>query len=155
MFETDFNRLFRYLDRLSGDPDLAADIAQDAFVRLYQRGDLPDAPQAWLITVAMNLFRNEKSMRARRGRLLTVSRAEFAHSDAPRSAALDAESDESRRKVRTAVDGLPERERRLLLLSAEGYSYRDIATALELNEGSVGTLLARARDAFRANYGTP
>ena len=39
------------------------------------------------------------------------------------------------------------------LLQAEGYSYRDIAAALELNEGSVGTLLARARRAFLAAYG--
>ena len=155
LFDAEFRRLFRFLDRLCGDPDLAADIAQDAFVKLYQRGKLPDAPEAWLVTVAMNLFRNEKSTRARRGRLLTVSRATFAHSDAAPATEYTVESDETRRRVRTVIDGLPERERRLLLLSAEGYSYRDIATALELNEGSVGTLLARARDAFRASYGTP
>jgi len=46
----------------------------------------------------------------------------------------------------------PERERRLLLLRSEGFSYRDIAAALELNEASVGTLLARARTAFREIY---
>jgi DNA-directed RNA polymerase specialized sigma24 family protein len=40
-----------------------------------------------------------------------------------------------------------------LLLRAEGYSYRDIATALDLNEASVGTLLARAVRAFRESYG--
>jgi DNA-directed RNA polymerase specialized sigma24 family protein len=36
---------------------------------------------------------------------------------------------------------------------AEGYSYRDIAAALDLRETSVGTLLARAKRAFRENYG--
>lgn len=40
----------------------------------------------------------------------------------------------------------------MLLLRAEGYSYRDIASALELNEASVGTLLARAVRAFRAAW---
>jgi DNA-directed RNA polymerase specialized sigma24 family protein len=40
----------------------------------------------------------------------------------------------------------------LLLLRAEGYRYRDIAAALELNESSVGTLLARAKSAFRNHY---
>jgi RNA polymerase sigma-70 factor (ECF subfamily) len=60
--------------------------------------------------------------------------------------------EESRRRVRVAVDRLPERERHLLLLRAEGYSYRDIALSLELNEASVGTLLARARTAFREIY---
>jgi DNA-directed RNA polymerase specialized sigma24 family protein len=48
---------------------------------------------------------------------------------------------------------LPLRERELLLLRAEGYSYRDIASALELNETSVGTLLARARRRFEEAYG--
>jgi DNA-directed RNA polymerase specialized sigma24 family protein len=39
-----------------------------------------------------------------------------------------------------------------LLLRAEGYSYRDIAAALELNEASVGTLLARAKQSFLQYY---
>ncbi|MBA3258421.1 MAG: hypothetical protein H0T68_03010, partial [Gemmatimonadales bacterium] len=43
--------------------------------------------------------------------------------------------------------------RSLLLLHTEGYSYRDLAVALGLNEASVGTLLARARRAFRRCYG--
>jgi len=47
---------------------------------------------------------------------------------------------------------MPEREQRMLLLRAEGYSYRDIASALHLNERSVGALLARARRAFRETY---
>jgi DNA-directed RNA polymerase specialized sigma24 family protein len=47
---------------------------------------------------------------------------------------------------------MPKRDRELLLLRAEGYSYRELAGALRLNEASIGTLLARARDAFRALY---
>ena len=70
------HRLARYLDRLSGDRELAADLAQETFVKLYQRGALPDQPEAWLISVAMNLFRNARSTATRRRRLLTASRAE-------------------------------------------------------------------------------
>jgi len=43
----------------------------------------------------------------------------------------------------------------MLLLRAEGYSYREIASALQLNEPSVGTLLARAKRAFREAYEKP
>jgi RNA polymerase sigma-70 factor (ECF subfamily) len=153
LFNAEFARLYRYLDRLSGEPDLAADLAQDALVRLYQRGEFPEAPAAWLITVAMNLYRNERTTRRRRSRLMTASRGAFVHSDPAPLAEHHAEAGETRTRVRAAIDQLPERERRLLLLSAEGYSYRDIAAALELNEASVGTLLARARDAFRTIYG--
>ncbi len=152
LFDAHFPRLYRYLDRLSGEPELAADLAQEAFVRLYRRASLPDAPDAWLVTVAVNLFRNVKSTRTRRRRLLTSTRGEGVHSDSPPSPAEAADAAETRRRVRAAVDRLPERERSLLLLRAEGYGYRDIAAALELNEASVGTLLARARRAFREIY---
>jgi RNA polymerase sigma factor (sigma-70 family) len=155
LFETHFRRLFRYLDRVSGDPELAADIAQETFVRLYRRGSPPEAPAAWLISVAMNLFRNAQSSRSRHHRLLTSARAEGMHGDPPLSPEEATIAEESRRRVRRAIDLLPERERRLLLLHAEGYGYRDIAAALELNEHSVGTLLARARRAFRERYEDP
>lgn len=153
LFEAHFERLYRYLDRLSGEPELAADLAQEAFVRLYRKGEMPDVPAAWLVSVALNLFRNEQSARSRRRRLLTVSRGEGAHSDPPLSPEAAAAAGDARERVRAVIDRLPERERRLLLLRAEGYSYRDIATALELNEASVGTLLARARTAFRTSFG--
>ena len=149
LFDAYFPRLFRYLDRLSGDPDLAADLAQEAFVRLYTRGSLPDTPEAWLVTVAMNLFRNDKSTRSRRRRLMTVTRAESVLADPPPSPSQVAVSTDASARVRAALDELPERERQMLLLHAEGYKYREIARVLELNEASVGTLLARAKRAFR------
>ena len=152
LFAIHFPRLYRCLDRLSGEPELAADVVQEAFVRLYARGSLPDRPEAWLISVALNLFRNAVAARSRRDRLLTLARAEAVHSDPPPPADHSAGSLETRAKVRAALDRIGERERRLLLLRAEGYSYRDLASALGLNEASVGTLLARAVHAFRAAW---
>jgi RNA polymerase sigma-70 factor (ECF subfamily) len=149
LFQTEYPRLFRYLDRLSGEPDLAADLAQEAFIRLYRRGVMPDRPRVWLVTVALNLFRNIRSTTSRRRRLLT------RWTEVAEAAALEGETSlagETSATVRSALDRLPARERELLLLRAEGYSYREMADALELNEASVGTLLARAKRAFRLAY---
>jgi RNA polymerase sigma-70 factor (ECF subfamily) len=55
-------------------------------------------------------------------------------------------------RVRATIERLGERDRQLLLLRAEGYGYRELAAALGLNEASVGTLLARAKRAFREAY---
>ena len=55
-------------------------------------------------------------------------------------------------RVRAAIDRLTERDRQMLLLRAEGYAYRELAAAMDLNESSVGTLLARAKRAFREAY---
>jgi RNA polymerase sigma-70 factor (ECF subfamily) len=153
LFATHFPRVFRIVNRLSGEPDLAADVAQDAFVRLFERGSLPDTPVAWVITVALNQFRNRAAKRSRRLRLLTTERAAAVLSDPPPSPAQAVAGTEARSRVRAALARLPERERRMLLLCAEGYRYRDIATALNINEASVGTLLARAKRAFRDAYG--
>ena len=152
LFREQHPRLFRYMHRLSGDPELAEDVAQETFVRLYERGSLPERPEPWLVTVAMNLFRNDRSTRARRRNLLTVTRAEASHSDSPPPPSQHADAADTRRVVRTALDRMPERSRAMLLLHADGYSYRDIARTLDINEASIGTLLARAKRAFRDAY---
>ena len=152
LFDRHYHRLFRYFDRLSGDPDLAADVAQGAFVRLYKRGAVPDTPGGWLVSVAMNLFRNVKSTQSRRLRLLTPSRAEGALADPAPSPHDVAEASETQRRVRLTIDRLPERDRRMLLLRAEGYSYHEIANALEIPEASIGTMLSRAKREFRESY---
>jgi RNA polymerase sigma-70 factor (ECF subfamily) len=71
------------------------------------------------------------------------------HADPAPSPEQAAMAGDVRRRVRLALDQLPVRDRQLLLLQAEGYRYRDIAAALDLNEASVGVLLARAKRAFR------
>lgn len=152
LFDAHYPRLFRVMDRLSGEPELASDVVQEAFVRLYRRGSFPDAPEAWVISVAMNLFRNERTTHQRRLRLLTPARGARTLGDAPPAPDEAVGAEDERRRVRRALDRLPERERRMLLLSAEGYRYREIAAALRLKETSVGVLLARARRAFKKTY---
>jgi len=47
--------------------------------------------------------------------------------------------------ARRALECLSERDREALLMREEGLDYHEIAAALELSVGSVGTTLARAR----------
>lgn len=152
LFAREFPRLFRFLDRLCGDPDQASDMAQEAFSRLLRRGSMPESPRAWLFTVALNLLRNARVTGARRRRLLSAARSRHVLSDPgpPPDRAVGAER--TRSQVRTALDRIPARDRELLLLRAEGMGYREIAGTLALNEASVGTLLARAKRAFLDAY---
>ena len=125
---------------------------QDAFVRLHQRGSFPDAPAAWVISVALNLFRNARTTERRRERLLSLDRGARAHSDPAPSPDDRLVADETQARVRRAIEHIPERDRQLLLLRAEGYSYRELAESLHILETSVGTLLARAKESFRHAY---
>jgi RNA polymerase sigma factor (sigma-70 family) len=148
-FEGRFSSLFRYVDRLSGDPDLAADIVQEAFIRLYQRGSMPTNTGSWLVVVARNLFNNARSKSTRRRRLLASEDASRTVADANASPETKLETARTRKMVRSALDRLPERERELLLLRYAGYSYSEIAQILDVNAASVGTLLVRAKEALR------
>src|SRR5262245_14002757 len=152
LFAATFQKLFRIMQRFSGDPELASDVVQGAFVRLYRRGYLPDHPEAWLISVAMNLFRNERSTENRRLRLLAPMAVSEPMTPPPSLEEASA-ARATRHRVRATLDQLGDRDRMLLTLRAEGYGYRDLALALDLKEASVGTLLARARRAFIAAYG--
>jgi len=152
VFESRYPELLRYLGRLTGDPALAADIAQETFVRLYERGPIPENVRAWLVTVANNLFRDTRRRTNRREHLIELHAQTEPQSEDPREAAERLDVEAERQCVRDALDTLPERDRQLLLLRHEGYSYRELATALQIAEGSVGTLLARAKVAFRAAF---
>lgn len=150
VFDQEFQSLFRYANRWSGDAAHAADVAQETFIRLYQRGRLPEELRAWLVSVANNLLRDERRRDTRRARLLES----HAITDvAERRPDTDLLADERRRAVRAALDELAPRDRALLLLRHEGYSYRELATALHIRESSLGTLLARARERFRVALG--
>ena len=152
VFRESFEPLHRYLNRLSGDSDLASELAQEAFIRLYRRRSPPADPAAWLFTVATNLFRNAKTKRTNRARLLTPERALLSHSDPAQTPDEHSEAAEAKERVRVALHTLGDRERSLLLLAAEGHSYREISKILPLKEASVGTLLRRAKAAFRSAY---
>ncbi|HST07840.1 MAG TPA: sigma-70 family RNA polymerase sigma factor [Gemmatimonadaceae bacterium] len=152
LFDQQFQSLFRYLQRLTGDADLANDLAQEVFVRLYQRASLPDDTRGWMGAVAHNLLRDQQRTASRRLRLVKT-RTEGVSPEQPVGADEKMLADERREAVRGALDRLSARDRRMLLLRHEGYSYREIAHALGVKETSVGTLLLRATTAFHKALG--
>lgn len=152
LFDQQFPSLFRYLHRLTGDGDLADDLAQEVFVRLYQRASFPEDTRGWMGAVAHNLLRDNKRTARRRLHLMEARPAALAPA-APSGADEALLVEERLQAVRRALDELSERDRRMLLLRHEGYSYREIAHALGVNERSVGTLLLRASRAFHGALG--
>jgi RNA polymerase sigma-70 factor (ECF subfamily) len=157
LFERHWDGVSRMLVRLIGDRDAAGDVAQDVFVQLYRRPPLgEDVPlRAWLLRVALNRGYNAiRADKRRRTREDTVARDPSGSGVAEDDVDLveAANRAEERDAVRRALVRLPERQRDCLTLRAEGLSYAEIAAALGLAQGSVGTLLARAERAFKAEY---
>lgn len=137
----------RYLCRYTGDPDLAEDLAQETFVRLYHRPPADRSePRRWLFTVATNLARDAHRTARRRGELAREGVDRLPVADPPPDPAAAMEREEVGKRVRAALAGLPERDRTILLMREEGFSHREIADAVGTTTKSVGTLIARALD---------
>jgi RNA polymerase sigma-70 factor (ECF subfamily) len=144
LFTEHYDALYRYLVRLTGDSDLAADAAQEAFVRLVERPPQDRHLRAWLFAVATNVVRDTARARARWLKLLSASPDRAPVGDVPPLPDADAESSERRKVVRAALDRLSWKERTVLLMREEGFAHHEIADAVGTTTGSVGTMLARA-----------
>ena len=152
IFRTYYGRVFSLAYRLLGSAPEADDVAQEAFLRLYLR-PLPAGREhnllGWLLRVTTNLGYN--ALRSRRRREANESRAGNDPVDEVEPADAAAGADTTAR-VRAVLARLPERQAQILLLRHAGLSYAELAAALGVAQGSVGTLLARAERAFRQLY---
>lgn len=152
LFEREYPSLVRFLYRHLGDRDQAEDLAQDAFVRLLDQH--PRNPRAWLFTVALNLARDALRGETRRASHLHLVEQEY-EAERPPSPEEATVREETAQEVRTALGALSERDRTLLLLWEERFSYRQIAETLGVAPSSIGPLLVRAQRRFLERYNHP
>lgn len=141
--------------RLVGDPAEAEDLALETFWRLYRRSPSPDEGiqlGGWLYRVATNLGYNALRSRKRRQRYEEQAGSLDVQVSDPPDPASQVELAQERQQVRFVLAQMKPRAAKLLVLRYSGLSYADIAAALGLAPGSVGTLLARAEEEFERRY---
>jgi len=150
--------VFRTARALVRDAGLAEDVTQEVFLRLYKHMDTTPGEEllrAWLLRVTINVARNSIRGESRSSaREDEYARRETAKAD---WFAVAPEEEYDRRveiqEARRALEKIKEPMRSCLLLKQQGMSYREIATALQINENNVGSLIARARKEFVRFYG--
>lgn len=147
--------VFRTARAIVRDPALAEDVTQEVFLRLYRHRDSTpgdDLLRAWLLRVTLNVARNTI-----RGNNRSSAREEAYVQDNTRddwfAPAIEYERRVQIEEARRALDKIKEPTRSCLLLRHQGLSYREIASALSLNETNIGSLIARGRKEFARVYG--
>jgi RNA polymerase sigma factor (sigma-70 family) len=157
--EAHWDALHAYIARRVGDAALAADIAQDAYLRLLS---LPDNtvilnPKSYLFAIASNLIIDHARGSAARHEVPTpTDMAETVVDPTPRAEARML-SGEALDILRHAVETLPPRTREVFELQRfEQLSYIEIAEHLGIARNTVMVHMARAlahcRDAIRAYH---
>lgn len=145
--------LVNYLTRLCGSLEEAEDLAQESFLRLYQRGSdycEQGKLRAYLYRIATNLFRSQIRRQQRWRHLRSLLIAFNGHRPEPPqpSRLLQSELGE---QLSLALLQLPVRYRTPLVLAfIEGWSHRQIAAAMRCQEGTVKSRIHRGRKLLRA-----
>jgi RNA polymerase sigma-70 factor (ECF subfamily) len=154
LFREHYGRIVSMLARLTGDRAHSEEIASDVFHKLSQRPALLDSGDdlaAWIYRVATNAGLDALRMNSRRRQREEAAALDVMGSAQP-SALEQLLSAERAARVRTVLAVLKPRDAQLLLLRSSGLAYRELAAALGIEAGSVGTLLARAEAEFERRY---
>jgi RNA polymerase sigma-70 factor (ECF subfamily) len=157
LFLEEYPKVVAIAYRVLADRGAAEDVAQEVFLKFHRRLS-PDSDRAagWLHTAAvhsaLNVIRGERR-RAQRETAHALDPAQPPATNPERLVEVAA----VRREVRQALRKLPQRTAALLVLRYSGLSYAEVATALGMKVGNVGTLLRRAEEALRkeVNRATP
>jgi RNA polymerase sigma-70 factor (ECF subfamily) len=145
--------VFNVCYRLTGERREAEDLAQEAFIRAYERLDSydPDRPFGpWMRRVAANLCLNRLSLQRPPEVMIDEERDE-ADEGEPETIREQTERAES---VRAAILSLPPQYRAVIeLRHFEDMSYDDIAAALRIPLSDVKSHLFRARKMLAEKIG--
>lgn len=145
--------MISFARRLVGDRARAEEVAQEVFVRLWQRSSRFDpqrgALRAFLLALthgrALDVVRSDSARSRREARDATLVPTDGRPADAPVVASAVAGA------VRAALGALPPNERRCVELAYYGgHSYRNVATMLGEPEGTVKTWIRSGLARLRA-----
>src|ERR1043166_1918998 len=154
------NMVFSTALRLTANRAEAEDIAQEVFLKAYERfSELRDSPTAggWLKTVATNMSLNHLSRyRSRWSFFSELTHANPGEEEqpldfpAPQNLEEEVARSDRRALLEAALQGLPSAQRvPLVLYHLEGLRYEEIAAKLKVSLGKVKTDIFRGREALR------
>jgi RNA polymerase sigma factor (sigma-70 family) len=151
VFRRDYRRVVAVAGRVLGSRDECEDVAQEVFLA-FGRSSVPaDEASGWLtvaaVHTALNHLRSGRR-RASREESAAVSDSVVRPAVSPDVADVVVTAEE-RGRVRAALGTLPQKQAAALVLRHSGLSYAEVAAALSMSPGSVGTTVRRAESALR------
>ncbi len=138
----------RYLTR---DPVLAQDVAQEAMLRAlrYFHAFRGEEARPWLLRIVRNTWSDFRTRRGANDQPLDLVKERADEGPDPEQSALNGDR---RRHVAASLAALPADAREILVLrEIEEFSYKHIASVLDLPVGTVMSRLARARERLAAD----
>lgn len=157
IFDRYFAEIHRYISSRLGDgpaDDVAAETFLAAFAQRHRYDTERPQARAWLYGIATNLLRRQRRTEARAYRMLARVPAETDPGGHADRVADKVSAQRMRPRLAAALAGLSAGDRDVLLLVAYGeLSYDEVALALDIPRGTVGSRLNRSRRYLRQVIG--
>jgi RNA polymerase sigma-70 factor (ECF subfamily) len=152
VFQAQYERIARVIAGVIKDPARSEELAVEVFLKWERTPKAQgQGTEGWLYRAAVRVALNElrrKTLRDRYEHLLG-----FVTRDAGGSSPHEIyAAQEEQQRVRLVLSVIDPRQAELLLLRSNDFSYQELASILNLNPSSVGTLLSRALEAFRKEF---
>jgi RNA polymerase sigma-70 factor (ECF subfamily) len=149
LYDGHVDRVYRLAFRMCGEEEMARDMTQDAFIRAYERLDQfrgDAAFSTWMHTIAVSVVLNGIRKRDRR-----LKRERPLETAPPTSGTPTPRPEpDLRERLKAAIESLPDIYRSVFVMhDLEGYNHAEIASALEVAEGTSKARLSRARARLR------
>jgi RNA polymerase sigma factor (sigma-70 family) len=145
IFRRDYQRVVGVAARVLGSTDQAEDVAQEVFLS-FSHSSVPAAEvRGWLFAAAAHTALNLLRSGRRRAWREKIAADDPVVSDVAEAVVTL----EDRSRVRAGLAQLPRKQAMALVLRHSGLSYADVAAALDMSPGSVGTTVRRAESALR------
>jgi RNA polymerase sigma-70 factor (ECF subfamily) len=155
VFFQHYIRVVGTLMRLLSDRTRAEELANEVFWKLYREPGLQTDGNlgGWLYRTATNLGIDALRAHLRR-RQYEEAAGRQIHGDgaSARGPLEEVLRDEKCRRVRAVLAVIKPAQAQLLILRASGFSYKELADALDVKMTGIGTMLNRAEEEFRNRY---
>jgi RNA polymerase sigma-70 factor (ECF subfamily) len=141
------NQIFNYLNLMTGDREMAEELTQDTFVKVYFKAGTikTDNLKAWIYKIATNLARSEfRKIKIKHLLSLSdVNEGQFAHESSP----------DSEIELEQMLSVLPEKYRvAIIMKEINNFSFEEISEILKKPVGTVKSLVFRGRQQMRFHF---
>ena len=147
VFRRDYRMVVGVAARVLGSRAEAEDVAQEVFLSFGRTSVPTREARGWLSVAAAHTALNV--LRSGRRRASQEASALGAQEAVAGDVADAVVRNEERSRVRAGLARLPRKQAVALVLRHSGLSYGEVAAALDMSTGSVGTTVRRAESALR------
>lgn len=141
------NKLFRFSNRFVKDEELAKDVVQECMIKVWEKREdmhLVQNIEAWCMQLVRN--RSLDKLRSKHVKKTDAFEVDFDTRKERDTPHMVVERSDMMKRIIKLMEELPNRQREVMhLRDIEGYTYKEIADALDVDINLVKTNLFRAR----------